>query len=180
MKVLILGASMRRESINNQLAGIVAAKVTEAGHDVESMTMRDVDSPTYDADVENADGMAPAAAKFRDALRAADAFIIVSPEYNFSIPGGLKNVIDWVSRGADQPFMKRPGFLASASPSPIGGNRGLWALRIPLESLGAPVYPRMFSLAQAPSAMSDGKLNEKMDSMLDGLLADFLQSAAPR
>lgn len=180
MNVFILGASMRRASINNELAGIVADKIRERGHTVESLTMRDVDSPTYDADAEKESGMAAGAARFKAALKAADAFVIVSPEYNFSIPGGLKNVIDWVSRGADQPFMKRPSFLASASPGLIGGNRGLWALRVPLESLGSPIYPRMFSLAQAPSAMTEGKLNERMDGMLNGLLDDFLAWAEPR
>ncbi len=180
MNVLILGASMRQQSINNELAGIIGSKIAGHGHTVESRTMRDIDSPTYDADVENESGMAAGAARFTAALKASDAFVIVSPEYNFSIPGGLKNAIDWASRGADQPFMKRPSFLASASPGLIGGNRGLWALRVPLEALGSPVYPRMFSLAQATSAMVDGQLNERMDEMLDGLLADFLAWAEPR
>ncbi len=71
----------------------------------------------------------------------------------------LKNAIDWVSRYRPQPFNERHGMLISASPSLVGGNRGLWALRVPLEHLAARVYPDMFSLAQAHQAFdSDGGL----------------------
>ena len=88
----------------------------------------------------------------RRRIEANDAFAIASPEYNGSMPGGLKNVIDWVSRHRPQPFNGRHGLLISASPSMVGGNRGLWALRVPLEHLGARIYPDMFSLAQAHQA----------------------------
>jgi chromate reductase len=67
----------------------------------------------------------------------------------------LKNSIDWVSRFSPQPFNERHGLLMSASPSMMGGNRGLWALRVPLEHLGARVYPDMFSLARAHQAFDD-------------------------
>jgi len=82
------------------------------------------------------------------------AFVIASPEYNASMPGVLKNSIDWVSRVGPQPFNERHGLLMSASPSMVGGNRGLWALRVPLEHLGARVYPDMFYLAQAHQAFA--------------------------
>ena len=75
------------------------------------------------------------------------------------MPGMLKNTIDWVSRMSPQPFNELNGLLLSASPSMVGGNRGLWALRVPFEHLGARVYPDMFSLAQAHSAFdSEGRL----------------------
>jgi chromate reductase, NAD(P)H dehydrogenase (quinone) len=64
-----------------------------------------------------------------DAIRAADGVIIVTPEYNFSIPGGLKNAIDWVSRLPDQPFAVKPIALQSASPGPLGGARVQYDLR---------------------------------------------------
>jgi len=83
------------------------------------------------------------------------------------MPGLLKNAIDWVSRYEPQPFNERHALLLSASPSMVGGNRGLWALRVPLEHLGARVYPDMFSLAQAHKAfdaqgrLSDPRLQER-------------------
>ena len=81
--------------------------------------------------------------------------MISSPEYNASLPGVLKNAVDWVSRFRPQPFNERHGLLLSASPSMVGGNRGLWALRVPFEHLGARIYPDMFSLAQAHQALDD-------------------------
>jgi len=95
--------------------------------------------------------------------------VIASLEYNASMPGVLKNSIDWVSRVGPQPFNERHGLLMSASPSMVGGNRGLWALRVPLEHLGARVYPDMFSLAQAHQAfdaagrISNPQLQERFE-----------------
>jgi NAD(P)H-dependent FMN reductase len=68
----------------------------------------------------------------------------------------VKNLIDWTSRFVPQPFKGKQAMLMSASPSMAGGNRGLWALRIPLEHLGTRVYPDMFSLAQAHQAFGEG------------------------
>jgi chromate reductase len=70
------------------------------------------------------------------------------------MPGVLKNAIDWVSRYRPQPFNERHALLMSASPSMAGGNRGLWSLRIPLEHLGARVFPDMFSLSTAHQALN--------------------------
>ena len=75
--------------------------------------------------------------------------MIVSPEYNASMPGLLKNLIDWTSRFRPQPFDARHALLLSASPSLVGGNRGLWSLRVPLEMLNVRVFPSMFSLSKA-------------------------------
>ncbi len=74
------------------------------------------------------------------------------------MPGVLKNLIDWTSRFRPQPFDGRHALLMSASPSMAGGNRGLWSLRVPLEHLGARVYPDMFSLAMAHKAFSEDHL----------------------
>ena len=84
--------------------------------------------------------------------------MIASPEYNASMPGTLKNLIDWASRFRPQPFDGRHGLLLSASPSLAGGNRGLWALRMPLEHLGSRIFPDMFSLAAANKAIADGHI----------------------
>jgi hypothetical protein len=76
-----------------------------------------------------------------------------------AMPGGLKNAIDWVSRFRPQPFSGKHGLLMSASPSMVGGNRGLWALRVPLEHLDTRIYPDMFSLAQEHRGLDgDGRL----------------------
>jgi NAD(P)H-dependent FMN reductase len=152
IKVLVFAASLRRGSLNQRLAQLAAAVVEEQGGTADLAAMRDFDCPSYDGDVERESGAPPPAQRLRERLVAADAFIIASPEYNASMPGCLKNAIDWASRIRPQPFNGRQGMLISASPSMAGGNRGLWSLRVPLEHLGARVYPDMFSLAQAHEA----------------------------
>jgi chromate reductase len=152
IKVLVFAASLRRASLNQRLAQLAAAVVEEQGGTADLAAMRDFDCPSYDGDVERESGAPPAAQRLRERLVATDAFIIASPEYNASMPGCLKNLIDWASRIRPQPFNGRQGMLISASPSMAGGNRGLWSLRVPLEHLGARLYPDMFSLAQAHQA----------------------------
>jgi chromate reductase, NAD(P)H dehydrogenase (quinone) len=152
VRVLIFSGSLRRASLNQRLAELAAVVVEEQGGTADRATMTDFDCPSFNGDVERDGGVPPGAQRLRDRLVATDAFIIAAPEYNASMPGCLKNAIDWVSRIRPQPFNGRQGMLLSASPSMAGGNRGLWSLRMPLEHLGARVYPDMFSLAQAHEA----------------------------
>jgi NAD(P)H-dependent FMN reductase len=175
LNVLIFGASLRQGSLNNRLAELAAQCVERRGAKVDLATMREFDAPSYDGDLE-ADGLPAQATEFGRRLKEADAFMIVSPEYNASMPGVLKNLIDWASRIRPQPFNGKQGFLLSASPSMVGGNRGLWSLRIPLEHLGARVYPDMFSLAQAHQAFADdGRLaNELLQKRFDDTIGCFL------
>jgi chromate reductase len=86
------------------------------------------DVPVFDADV-LAVGLPPLVVALREQLRKADGLLIVTPEYNFSVPGGLKNVIDWLSRGEDQPFAGKPVAMLSASAGPLGGARVQYDLR---------------------------------------------------
>ncbi|MFF3743361.1 NADPH-dependent FMN reductase [Streptomyces kronopolitis] len=161
LRVLVLGAALRTGSTNAQLASLVARMMTEAGADVDLAAMRDFDMPLYDGDAEAADGMPAGALALRDRLERSDAFVLSSPEYNASVPGVVKNAIDWVSRIRPQPFKTKHALLLSASPSLVGGNRGLWALRVPLEHLGTRVYPDMFSLAGAHKGFAeDGQLTD--------------------
>ncbi|WP_226909438.1 NADPH-dependent FMN reductase [Georgenia ruanii] len=176
LRFLVFSGSLRAGSLNSSLARLAAKVITANGGDVYLGSLSDFDAPSYDADVEQADGLPPGAQALRERLEMCDAFVIASPEYNASVPGGLKNVIDWVSRYRPQPFNERHCLLLSASPSMVGGNRGLWALRVPLEHLGARVYPDMFSLAQAHSAFDgDGGLgNDHLRVRFESTIADFM------
>jgi NAD(P)H-dependent FMN reductase len=153
VRFLVFSASLRAESLNSRVARLAARTIERHGGSVDLASMADFDAPSYDQDVEQSDGFPSSVEQFRRRLEATDAFVIASPEYNASMPGVLKNAIDWVSRCRPQPFNARHGLLLSASPSMVGGNRGLWALRVPLEHLGARVFPDMFSLAQAHQAL---------------------------
>ena len=170
IRFLVFSASLRRGSLNSKLAALAAVAIEVNGGDVAVASMRDFDAPSYDQDVQNQQGFPPGAEEFRRQLLACHGFVVASPEYNASMPGGLKNAIDWVSRFQPQPFNERHGLLMSASPSMSGGNRGLWALRMPFEHLGARLYPDMFSLAQAHKAftedgrIADGELQQRFDT----------------
>jgi chromate reductase, NAD(P)H dehydrogenase (quinone) len=152
VRFLVFSASLRDDSLNTRLAGLAARVITAHAGAADLASMADFDGPSYDQDVQDGEGFPPGPSELRRRLEASDAFVIAAPEYNGSMPGVLKNAIDWTSRFKPQPFNERHGLLLSASPSMVGGNRGLWALRVPLEHLGARVFPDMFSLAQAHKA----------------------------
>lgn len=179
VKFLIFCASLRQDSYNGRLATLVTRILGEKGGIVDQASMAEFDAPSYNQDVERRDGLPPGTIEFCRRLEANDAFIVVSPEYNASIPGVLKNAIDWASRKRPQPFNARHGLLLSASPSMTGGNRGLWALRVPLEHLGARVYPGMFSLAQADRAFEDqgGLADPDLQKRLQGTIEGFMELA---
>jgi chromate reductase, NAD(P)H dehydrogenase (quinone) len=172
VRFLVFSGSLRAGSLNACLARLAARTIEANGGEVDLAAMRDFDAPSYDADAQEQEGFPPGAEEFRKRLQDCDAFVVASPEYNFSMPGALKNAIDWVSRFHPQPFNEMHGMLMSASPSMGGGNRGLWALRVPFEHLGARLYPDMFSLAQAHLALDDagqiidGGLTERFTSTI--------------
>lgn len=173
LNVLIFAASLRAESLNRKLVSVAARVAEQAGAAVDLATVRDFDVPLYDGDLEKARGITAGAHEFQRRLLASDAFIVSSPEYNGSMAGTIKNLIDWTSRFAPQPFDGRHGLLLSASPSLAGGNRGLWALRVPLEHLGARIFPDMFSLAMAHKAFA---ADEIADEALRGRFEKTVQA----
>jgi len=178
VKCLVFSASLRAGSLNAVLAKLAAGAIEQHGGIVDVAAMSAFDSPSYSQDAQT-QGFPSGATELRRRLDANDAFVIAAPEYNGSMPGALKNVIDWVSRFRPQPFNGKHALLLSASPSMAGGNRGLWSLRVPLEHLGTRVYPDMFSLAQAHQAFdAQGKLaSAQLAGRLDQTIAGFMDLA---
>jgi chromate reductase, NAD(P)H dehydrogenase (quinone) len=129
------------------------------------------DFPLYNADVQHSSGFPGGVNALADSIRAADGVIIVTPEYNFSIPGGLKNAIDWVSRLPNQPFAGKPIALQSASPGPLGGARVQYDLRRSMVFLDAYVLnkPEIFIGSCA------GKLDEKTGELKDETTRNFMK-----
>jgi chromate reductase, NAD(P)H dehydrogenase (quinone) len=127
LNVITICGSLRKGSYNrmvmNLLPGWAPAnlKISEAPPFSEF--------PLYNADVQNSSGFPAPVQKLADAIRAADGVIFVSPEYNYSIPGGLKNAIDWVSRLPNQPFANKSVMMISASAGILGGGRMQYDLR---------------------------------------------------
>jgi chromate reductase len=146
--VLTICGSLRKGSYNralmNALPGLAPAGMTFS----EAPSFRGF--PLYDADLQAA-GIPADVTALADAIRTADGVIIVSPEYNWSIPGALKNALDWVSRLKDQPFKDKPVALQSATGGPLGGARMQYHLRMTLMFLNAFTFgtPEIFvGLAQ--------------------------------
>ena len=176
VRVLVLSGSLRKDSLNTRLANLAALAVGKHGAKADIAGMSEFDCPSFNMDTDVSRSYPPGAEEFRKRLLANDAFIIASPEYNASMPGNLKNMIDWVSRFRPQPFNERHALLLSASPSMVGGNRGLWSLRIPLEHLGARVFPDMFSLAMAHQGFTPGGeiANPALAKRFEDTIAAFL------
>ncbi|GIO34278.1 MULTISPECIES: NADPH-dependent FMN reductase [Paenibacillus] len=167
MKVVALVGSIRKDSYNRKLAEYVKNKYKEQ-MDVEILNLRDV--PFYDQDIEN-DPPAPVK-ELRQKVAAADAVLWVTPEYNYSIPGVLKNVIDWLSRG-DRVINGKPSFIMGASMGLLGTVRAQQHLRDILFSPGvnSPLLPG--------NEVYVGVVHEKMDengNIKDEATVIFLES----
>jgi NAD(P)H-dependent FMN reductase len=160
-RLLAFAASLRRDSWNGKLIRLAADIARQAGADVDLAEFREFEMPSYDADAQVATGVPPGGVELARRVAAADGLMIASPEYNYSFPGTLKNAIDWVSRVKPMPFRGKSGFLLSASNGQVGGIRGLWQLRIPLEGLGVLLHPDMYALPWAEKSFGpEGQLKE--------------------
>jgi chromate reductase len=148
LDTLVICGSLRKGSYNAALARQMPSfappgMAFRAAPSFETM-------PIYNFDVQSA-GFPAEVTAWADAVRSADAIVIVSPEYNWSIPGGMKNALDWVSRMKDQPFKGKPVAIQSASQGPLGGARMQYHLRMCMTYLSCDIFgtPEIFvSMAQ--------------------------------
>ena len=177
-KVLTICGSLRKKSYNAALARM-APKLAPAG-----LTFDDApsfaDMPIYNHDVQDGSGFPAPAVAWADAIRAADGLLIVSPEYNWSIPGGLKNAIDWASRPPGPPLFGKPFGLVGASTGGFGTVRSQLALRQILLFVQAIGHPASLHVSGAAKLFDeDGRLTDEatwkdLSDFLDGFLA-FLE-----
>jgi chromate reductase len=124
-KILGLCGSLRRGSYNRELLR-VAGEVAPEGTRIDVADISTI--PPYDDDVRSSGYPAPVAA-LRAAVKAADALLIATPEYNYSVPGVLKNALDWASRPPDPPFQGKAAAVMSTSIGNFGGMRAQYHLR---------------------------------------------------
>jgi chromate reductase, NAD(P)H dehydrogenase (quinone) len=127
--------------------------------------------PIYNVDVHTGSGVPADVTAWCDAIRSADAVIIVSPEYNWSIPGGLKNAIDWASRLKDIPFKDKPVALQSASGGQVGGARMQYHLRMALTAIDA----QMFGKPEVFVNFAAKKVDEKTGELTDQGVKDAIK-----
>jgi len=176
MKLLVLAASHRKQSINRRLAGIAAGIAKAHGAAIDFPEYGTFDMPMYDDETFDRTALPPAATRFLEYLKPVQGIIISSPEYNWSFPGSLKNIIDWASVVSPNPFEGKTVLLLSASPSLRGGAQGLVHLKVPLEALGMFVFPRVFALGRAAETFDEGESlkDPKLAAELEQLVAHFI------
>jgi chromate reductase, NAD(P)H dehydrogenase (quinone) len=183
--VLVICGSLRNGSLNKAVARTLP-ELAPAGMQLSDGPPWD-NFTVYNADHHQATVFPPQVVKFADAIRAADGVIIVSPEYNFSVPGGLKNAIDWVSRLKEQPFREKPVALQSASGGPLGAARMQYHLRQILTALDAFMFmrPEIF-VTFAPQKIDEkaGKLKDEPTREIIGrqltAFATFIERVRPK
>lgn len=181
-KILTFAGSLRTESYNKKLARVAAAALTGLGTEVTLIDLRDFQMPVYDGDLEAEEGLPENALRLKELFKANDGFWISSPEYNSSIPGALKNTLDWVSRPAGgeaplEPYTGKVIALSSASPGALGGMRGLVHLRAMLGNIGALVVPTQVSVPRAHEAFTpEGELiDPKVNEAVNRLAQSFVE-----
>jgi chromate reductase len=136
--------------------------------------------PIYNADDQTATGIPAEVAAWCDAVRKADGVVIVSPEYNWSIPAGLKNAIDWASREKQVCFEDKPVALQSASGGQVGGARMQYHLRMALTAIGAQMFgkPEVF-VNFAAKKVENGELTDQaVQDVIKQQLAGFAKFIA--
>ncbi len=183
VSILAFSGSARGASFNKQLVRIAVRGAEAAGAKVTLIDLADFELPVYNGDLEAAEGLPPAAARFCDLLRQHDGLLISSPENNGSISAQLKNTIDWSTRTEDDISVYREKIvtLMSASPGGLGGLRGLVHLRAILEMIGSIVLPDQITVRSAHTAFdADGEMtDERQSARVEALgagLAKFLRS----
>jgi chromate reductase len=161
LKLLVIPGSLRTGSLNARLAATAAHELAQAGVDVTRISLGDFPLPIYDGDLQTRSGVPMHATNLKRMIGAHHGVLIVTPEYNSSVPPLVKNAIDWVSRVHDaqesrgQVFRERVFAIASASESRLGGTRALAALRLILSACRATVIPNQLALSFAGDAYDE-------------------------
>ena len=182
MRVVGICGSLREGSLNRALLAAAAAELPPGVEFAEWTGLETL--PAYDAD---ADGRCagPAVARLRRVLAAADAVLIATPEYNASIPGALKNALDWASRPfPDNSLRGKPVAVVGASTGVFGA---VWAqadLRRVLKTIGADILETALPVASAhraftaPGALRDPRLATELRAIVDQLVEQTVGQAA--
>jgi chromate reductase, NAD(P)H dehydrogenase (quinone) len=186
LKILVIPGSLRTGSLNAKLAAAAVDQLVRAEASVTRLSLGDFPLPIYDGDLENKSGVPKHAVNLKRMIGRHDGVLLVTPEYNSSLPALLKNAIDWVSRVQDaheargQVFLRRPFAIAAASAGRLGGTRCLAALRLILSACRATVIPNQLALSFADQAYDEmDRLKNPADiealKMMVRQLIDFAQ-----
>jgi NAD(P)H-dependent FMN reductase len=157
----VIPGSLRSGSLNARLAAVAALELAQSGAEVTRLSLSDFPLPIYDGDLQAKSGVPKNAVNIKRMMSAHHGVLIVTPEYNSSVPALLKNTIDWVSRVQDahetrgQVYREKVFAIASASGGRLGGSRALAALRLILTACHATVVPNQLALSFADEAYDE-------------------------
>ncbi|MDX6609214.1 MAG: hypothetical protein QOF85_1139 [Solirubrobacterales bacterium] len=177
MRVLGISGSLRRGSLNSALLRAAAERLPAGAELVEFDRLRDI--PPYDEDVD-AEATPAAVEELRETVRSADAVLIATPEYNHSIPGQLKNALDWVSRPAGKSALNgKPAAVIGASTGMFGA---VWAqaeLRKVLSAMGGRVVEVELPVGHAKDQLVGDRLEliPQQSEQLEEILAELVAQA---
>lgn len=177
-KLVGISGSLRAKSFNTALLNAAVESMPE-GSTLAAHTIRGI--PLYDGDVEKAEGLPAAVEALKDAIAACDGLLLVTPEYNNSIPGVLKNAIDWLSRPDDdipRVFGGKPVAVIGASPSSFGTTLSQVGWLPVLRTLGTDLWTgqklfasRAHTLVDGDGVLADPKTKERLRGYLAGFIA---------
>lgn len=180
-RILVVAGSLRAGAWSKKLARNAADALTRLGASVDHLDLRDYPMPPYDGDLEEEEGLPPGAVAFKKRLAAAEGFLFVSPEYNHSIPGTFKNVLDWASRGDLDVFIGKVAAVMASSPGGVGGMRMLPHLRQVLNALDLLVLPGQVTLSKANAAFDEDEkliapfVVKQVDALCTDLILEVLR-----
>ncbi len=160
LNIVAISGSMRAKSFNTSLLRAMR-DIANANMSIDIQTLKGI--PVYDGDDEDATGVPQIVIDLAEKIRAADGVIIATPEYNFTIPGGLKNATDWISRVKNQPFGNKPVGIVGAAAGPLGTARSQYQLRQNLVGLSALAMnkPEVFVGSAHTKFADDGSLADE-------------------
>src|ERR1700704_5145358 len=161
LKILVIPGSLRTGSLNARLAAAIAPELVQSGAEVTRISLSDFPLPIYHGDLQAKSGVPKHAVNLKRMIGAHHGVLIVTPEYNSSVPALVKNTIDWVSRVQDagepraRVLRERAFAIAAASGGRLGGTRALAALRLILSACHASVIPNQLALSFADQAYDE-------------------------
>lgn len=176
-KILAFAGSLREHSYSKRVVKTAIEGAKKAGADVTFIDLRDYPMPIYNSDDHEKNGFDENALEFQKLLGESDGFLICSPEYNASIPGGLKNAIDWASRKSPdydqiEVFKGKCAAIMTASPGAFGGIRCLNHLRAALTIMLVNVLPSEIAVSKVGS-LFEGDAQEMSDEKMKHILHEL-------
>jgi chromate reductase, NAD(P)H dehydrogenase (quinone) len=177
MRIATLAGSLRTSSYNRKLLALAEEALKKEQVEIDHLDLRDFPLPLYDGDIEEQFGLPSQAWTLKARLAAAQGILLASPEYNGGIPGTLKNVIDWTSRGEGNPYAGKVIALMGATTGLWGTQRAMPQFRQAFQILSAHVIPQQINVREAKKVWDESGmlLDDKLPAHVEKFITEFLR-----